>query len=129
MLLPRNPITAINRLQPTSVQALFWVGATLLSATAFATEARATMANAGPLADIVVTATRIPERRIDLPASIDRLDARALREGQLGVNLSETLASVPGLSVQSRQIAVTRLVRCNDHQRFEENRRRRIVLR
>ena len=100
MLLPRNPITAINRLQPTSVQALFWVGATLLSATAFATEARATMANAGPLADIVVTATRIPERRIDLPASIDRLDARAL-----GGDQSEYDRLPLGHEAQRREVA------------------------
>jgi iron complex outermembrane receptor protein len=55
------------------------------------------------LADVVVTATRTAERRFDLPASIDRVDGRALRDGQLQVNLSESLAGIPGLSVQSRQ--------------------------
>lgn len=55
------------------------------------------------LEDVVVTATRAPERRFDLPVSIDRVNGRALRDGQLAVNLSESLGGVAGLSVQSRQ--------------------------
>ena len=55
------------------------------------------------LDDVVVSATRIAERSFDLPASIDRVDGRALRDGQLGVNLSEALGAVPGLSIQNRQ--------------------------
>ena len=57
----------------------------------------------GGLEDVVVSATRAPERSFDLPVSIDRIDGRALRDGQLGVNLSESLDAVPGLSVQNRQ--------------------------
>jgi iron complex outermembrane receptor protein len=52
---------------------------------------------------IVVTATRVAESSRDLPVSIDRVDRRALSVGQLEVNLSESLITVPGVSVQSRQ--------------------------
>ena len=55
------------------------------------------------LAEIVISATRAPERSVDLPVSIDRVEGRTLRDGQLAVNLSESLATVPGLSVQNRQ--------------------------
>ena len=56
-----------------------------------------------PMSDVVVTATRAPERSIDLPASIDRIDGGALRDGHLAVNLSESLPAIAGVSVQNRQ--------------------------
>ena len=52
---------------------------------------------------VVVTATRIAEQSRDLPVSIDRIDAQTIRDGQLQVNLSESLMTVPGVSAQSRQ--------------------------
>lgn len=52
---------------------------------------------------IVVTATRVAESSRDLPVSIDRVDRREITVGQLQVNLSESLITVPGVSVQSRQ--------------------------
>jgi iron complex outermembrane receptor protein len=52
---------------------------------------------------IVVTATRIHERSLELPVSISSLSKAALREGELRINLSETLVEVPGVSAQSRQ--------------------------
>lgn len=52
---------------------------------------------------IVVTATRTAETAADLPVSIDRLDADAIRTGQLQVNLSESLDQVPGVNAQLRQ--------------------------
>ena len=55
------------------------------------------------LSDIVVTATRVAESSADLPVSIDRVDRTAIAKGQLQVNLSESLITVPGVSVQSRQ--------------------------
>jgi iron complex outermembrane receptor protein len=58
---------------------------------------------AGDLPSLVVTATRIAEDSRDLPVSIDRIDAAAIRSGQLQVNLSESLMTVPGVSAQSRQ--------------------------
>jgi iron complex outermembrane recepter protein len=52
---------------------------------------------------IVVTATRVAESSRDLPVSIDRVDQREIAVGQLKVNLSESLITVPGVSIQSRQ--------------------------
>jgi iron complex outermembrane receptor protein len=60
-------------------------------------------ANAGELDSVVVTATRTPEESRDLPVSVDRVNAQTIRNGQLQVNLSETLLTVPGVSAQSRQ--------------------------
>ena len=51
---------------------------------------------------IVVTATRTAANPFDVPASIDVIDGDTLRAGQLQVNLSETLARVPGINVQNR---------------------------
>jgi iron complex outermembrane receptor protein len=65
-----------------------------------------TMAVADPaveLSPVVVTATRVAESSADLPASIDRVDQATIQQGQLQVNLSESLLTVPGISVQSRQ--------------------------
>ena len=55
------------------------------------------------LSPIVVTATRFAESSLDLPVSIDRVDRHTIENGQLQVNLSESLITVPGVSVQSRQ--------------------------
>ena len=55
------------------------------------------------MSQIVITATRVAQSSFDLPVSVDRVDARQIREGQLQVNMSESLDAVPGISVQSRQ--------------------------
>lgn len=55
------------------------------------------------LSPVVVTATRVAQASMDLPVSVDRLGPDELRTGQLQVNLSESLMTIPGLSVQSRQ--------------------------
>jgi iron complex outermembrane recepter protein len=55
------------------------------------------------LSSVVVTATRVPEDSRDLPVSIDLVDSQTIRSGQLQVNLSESLLTVPGVSAQSRQ--------------------------
>src|ERR1700730_5531599 len=55
------------------------------------------------LSAIVVTATRVAQSSADLPVSVDRVDRRTIAGGQLQVNLSESLITVPGVSVQSRQ--------------------------
>ncbi len=55
------------------------------------------------LSEIVVTATRTPESSFDLPMAISRVDRAAINDGQLKVNLSESLDAVPGASVESRQ--------------------------
>jgi iron complex outermembrane recepter protein len=55
------------------------------------------------LAEIVVTATRIPQSSFDLPVSVNSVSRRRIQEGQLQVNMSESLDEVPGVSIQSRQ--------------------------
>lgn len=55
------------------------------------------------LSPVVITVTRIAQNSSDLPASVDRVDQSRIRQGQLQVNLSESLLEVPGLSVQNRQ--------------------------
>jgi iron complex outermembrane receptor protein len=81
---------------------LLGVGASSQNASAGA--ARGAPADAAPeLSPIVVTATRVAESSADLPVSIDRVDRHTIADGQLQVNLSESLITVPGVSVQSRQ--------------------------
>ena len=53
--------------------------------------------------DIVVTATRLPQEGLNVPAAIDLIDARAIREDKPQVNLSEAINRVPGIVVQNRQ--------------------------
>src|SRR5438046_4545066 len=51
---------------------------------------------------VVVTATRTEERAFDLPVAIDSVDASRIQQDQLQINLSESLARVPGLVIQNR---------------------------
>jgi len=64
---------------------------------------QSTLADTPELSSIVVTATRVAESSMDLPVSVDRVDRQTIADGQLLVNLSEALITVPGVSVQSRQ--------------------------
>ena len=50
-----------------------------------------------------ITATRVPQPSLEVPASVDRLYADEIREGRPQVNLSESLGRVPGIVVQNRQ--------------------------
>ena len=52
---------------------------------------------------VVVTGSRTEAESFDLPFSVDVVDTRKTREGNLGVNASEALVGVPGLVVQNRQ--------------------------
>ena len=63
----------------------------------------ATGASAQVTETVVVTATRIPQAGFELPAAIDAVDARVIREDNAQVNLSESLNRVPGIVVQNRQ--------------------------
>ena len=63
----------------------------------------ATFAAAQTLEPVVVTATRLPKPGFDVPAAIDSIDARVIREDNAQVNLSETLNRIPGIVVQNRQ--------------------------
>lgn len=52
---------------------------------------------------IVITGPRVPESTGDLPMSVDRIDQQQIQQGQLQVNLSESLDMVPGVNAQERQ--------------------------
>jgi iron complex outermembrane receptor protein len=52
---------------------------------------------------VVVSATRVEHPSLEVPAAIDRLYPEDIREGKAQVNLSESLARVPGITVQNRQ--------------------------
>jgi iron complex outermembrane receptor protein len=52
---------------------------------------------------IVVTATRHAERAFDVPASVDVIEGSVIRDGQPAVNLSESLARIPGVFAANRQ--------------------------
>lgn len=55
------------------------------------------------LAPVTVTVNRgVAQSSFDAPASVDVIEGEVLRSGQLQVNLSETLARVPGLVAQNR---------------------------
>src|SRR5439155_19142701 len=56
-----------------------------------------------PLEPITVTATRHEERAFDVPASVDIITGEVIRDGNPAVNLSETLARVPGVFAANRQ--------------------------
>jgi len=56
-----------------------------------------------PQEEIVVTATRLPTASVSAPASVDRVDVKALGVGLPLVDLSEVLSRVPGIVVQNRQ--------------------------
>jgi len=68
-----------------------------------ALSAAAPAASADPTAIVVVSGTRSEHASFDLPASIDVIDAAALRAAEPLVNASEALVSVPGLVAQNRQ--------------------------
>jgi len=51
---------------------------------------------------VVVTGTRSAARAFDLPASVDVIDGRTLREGQPQISLAETLSRVPGVFAANR---------------------------
>lgn len=54
------------------------------------------------LPSVVVTGSRVETDPFDLPFSVDVVGAEAIRDGQLQVNLSESMQRVPGINVQNR---------------------------
>lgn len=52
---------------------------------------------------VVVSATRVEQSGFDLPVSIDSLNKEQIQDGQLQINLSESLARIPGIVAQNRQ--------------------------
>ena len=54
------------------------------------------------LSPTVITATRVEENSFDLPVSIDVIEQKDIKDGQLTQYLSESLIRVPGISAQNR---------------------------
>ncbi len=54
------------------------------------------------VAPVVVTATRAAADPLNLPMAVNVLDADAISDGQLQVNVSESLQRVPGVNAQNR---------------------------
>ncbi|MBE7366377.1 TonB-dependent receptor family protein [Ramlibacter pallidus] len=52
---------------------------------------------------VVTPLPGVPQASFDTPASVDVVDGATLRNGQLGINLSESLARVPGVLALHRQ--------------------------
>jgi iron complex outermembrane receptor protein len=59
-------------------------------------------ADEAPISQVVITATRIETSMFNVPAAISRLSAEDLRQGALGVNLADDVASIPGLLARNR---------------------------
>jgi len=76
---------------------------TLFTTCVLAGAPAAPAADAQELTEVVVTATRSAQDSQNLPVSVDRIDSAEIHDGQSQVNLSESLDTVPGVSVQSRQ--------------------------
>ena len=60
------------------------------------------LAAGAPLSEVVVTATRIGVSAFDVPAAISTISGDQLRRDALGVNLSDDVATVPGLLARNR---------------------------
>lgn len=54
------------------------------------------------LSPVVVTATRQAQNSFDLPVAIDVVNEKDIKDGQLQINLSESLIRVPGVTAQNR---------------------------
>lgn len=52
---------------------------------------------------VVVSATRVPQPSLEVPASVDRIYGEEIRQARPQVDLSESLGRVPGIVVQNRQ--------------------------
>ncbi|MBT9463591.1 TonB-dependent receptor [Hydrogenophaga sp.] len=60
-------------------------------------------ADGGALAPVVITGSGSADQRWRGAATVDVVDGRELRDGQLQINLSEGLARVPGLVIRNRE--------------------------
>lgn len=54
------------------------------------------------LGPVTVTATRVATPSYDVPASIDTVGSKQIKQAQLGVNLSESVKGIPGLLARNR---------------------------
>jgi iron complex outermembrane receptor protein len=86
-------------MSPTTKASVLALGAALGSTEGFAQEAPSPDVRT----EVVITATRLPRAGLDIPAAIEVVDARAIREDKPQVNLSEAINRIPGIVVQNRQ--------------------------
>ena len=96
-----NPQMPMPRVALTALTGVF--AALAATTTTASAQTVPVAAAAAELGRVVVTATRTEARAFDIPASIDRIDADAVRSGHALVNISESLGSVPGLLARDRQ--------------------------
>jgi iron complex outermembrane recepter protein len=73
-----------------------------LSAAAAQTATAEADADSAPLREVVITATRLAVDPFNVPAAISSVSAEQLRNDALGVNLSDDMATVPGLLARNR---------------------------
>ena len=102
-----NALPARRLVAATAALAALQAGAqspTLPATSATPATPAATPAAEGTLRPLVVTPTPgVAQSAFDTPASVDVIRGETLREGQLGINLSESLARVPGITALNRQ--------------------------
>ena len=91
-----NSALSVGRLATTAT-------ALLVATTCIAQNAVKPLDAGGTAATVVVTVTSVAQPSFDTPAAVDVVTGRSLKEGQRQVNLSETLARVPGLNIADRQ--------------------------
>lgn len=103
-----DPRTLPRRTAAASGRRLALAAVHLLAAFAFAPlviapSVVAAQPAATTLETTVVTATRTERAALDVPASVDVIERDEVRDTQWRVNLSETLARIPGVVVLNRQ--------------------------
>jgi iron complex outermembrane receptor protein len=91
-----------SELFPLHSSRLIRVVAFIVAALAVQREATAATGPAPELAVVTVTATRVAVASFDIPAAISTVSGTQLRYDALGVNLSDDLATVPGLLARNR---------------------------
>ncbi|HEV7491961.1 MAG TPA: hypothetical protein VGO25_14240, partial [Rhodanobacteraceae bacterium] len=88
---PRLFATTIEREEPMNASRRLRATLTVLCAVAANGTAAQPQPPTAVLDPLVVTATRSAERAFDLPVAIDVIDAKQIQQGQLQINLSESL--------------------------------------
>jgi iron complex outermembrane recepter protein len=83
--------------------AVCWTGTAQAQAAAPAPAALAAPFGASTLGEVVVSGSRVEQRRFDAPGSIDAVQVDAFRTASPLVNLSELTGGIAGLQVRDRQ--------------------------
>lgn len=78
-------------------------GAVLAATLAVPTAQAQQAADAPPLKEIVISASRAEQRRFDAPGAIDAVPVDTFRSSSPLVSLSELMGAVPGLQIRDRQ--------------------------